>query len=342
MVDHFFALGPEGNESSRGEASVGGRSLRRSRRTYEHSINSPVGELIDILFDALDSLKLPRGAGIPADIRDRLERLFDAPGEGADYAVCETTVRVRWLYYLDPKWVTERVIPFFDLAHPGSEPAWNGYLYTTELPEPGLFALLKPHFLKAFPHSSSWAWEDGPIRRLNEFLVVACFWYPKDDHYVSYAEARAALQQATEEGREHSIWFLMRIVNDLKKWRTFGKPFILKAWPRELKFQTATSSRNFAHLAEEADNNFPDVVKTILPLLGPVDHSDLLIHSGTRDGNALATRYPTAMISLLDRVIPNEPRMPPHNLRQVLDMIVAAEPALRQDERWLRLDTMAG
>jgi hypothetical protein len=124
----------------------------------------------------------------------RLERLFDAPGEGADYAICETTVRLRWLFYLDPKWVTERVIPFFDLTHPRSEPAWNGYLYTTELPEPELFALLKPHFLEVFPHSLSWAWDDEPIRRLNEFLVLACFRYLKDDRYVSYAEARAALQ----------------------------------------------------------------------------------------------------------------------------------------------------
>jgi hypothetical protein len=342
LVDHFFALGPEGNESPHGEASIGGRPLKRSRRTYERSTNSPVGELAGILFYALDSLKLPSAGGISADIRERLERLFDAPGEGADYAICETTVRLRWLFYLDPTWVTERVLPFFDLEHPRSEPAWSGLLYTTVLPEPEIFALLKPHFLQVFPHSSSWAWDDGPIRRLNEFLVLACFQYLKDDRYISYAEARAALQQATEEGREHSIWFLMRIVNDPKKWRSFGKPFIQKAWPRELKFQTATSSRNFAHLAEEAGNNFADVVKTILTLLGPVDHPDMLIYGGTRDGNALANRFPGAMLSLLDRVIPNEPRMPPHNLRQVLDMIVAAEPTLRQDERWLRLDVLAG
>jgi hypothetical protein len=342
VIDHFFALGPEANESPRGTASIGGKPLNRSRRTREHSIAAPVGQLIETLFDALDDLKVPQAGGIPADIRERLERLFDAPGEGADYAICETTVRLRWLFYLDPAWVTERVIPSFDLKHPRSEPAWNGYLYTTELPGPELFALLKPYFLKVFPHSSSWAWEDGPIRRLNEFLVVACFWNLKVHRYVSYAEARAALQQATEEGREHSIWFLTRIVHDLKKWRTFGKPFIQKAWPRELKFQTAASSRNFAHLAEEADNNFPDVVKTILPLLGPTDHSNMLIHYGTRDGNALANRFPEAMLSLLDRVIPHEPRMPPHNLRQVLDMIVAAEPTLRQDQRWLRLDALAG
>jgi hypothetical protein len=342
LVDHFFALGAEGNESSRGDASVGGRPLKRSRRTYEHSINSPVGEFIGILFDALDSLKLPQAGGIPADIRGRLERLFDAPGEGADYAICETACRLPWLFHLDPTWVTERVIPFFDLEHPRSEPAWNGYLCDTKQPPPELFLLLKPHFLKVFPHSSSWAWEDGPIRRLNEFLLVACFRNLKDQLYVSYAEARAALQQATEEGREHSIWFLTRMVHDLKKWRTFGKPFIQKSWPRELKFQTAASSRNFVHLAEEADNNFPDVVRTILPLLGPADSLDMIIHQGTQNDSALATRFPEPMLSLLDRVIPNEPRLPPHSLRKILDMIIAAETSLRQDERWLRLDALAG
>jgi hypothetical protein len=193
-----------------------------------------------------------------------------------------------------------------------------------------------------FPHSSSWAWDDEPIGRLNEFLVLACFWYLKDGRYISYAEARSALQQATEEGREHSVGFLMRIVHNLKKWRTFGKPFIQKAWPRELRFQTSASSRNFVHLAEDADNNFPDVVKTILPLLGPVDHTDMLIYRGTRGGNTLASRFPSAMLALLDRVLPDGAPAPPHDLRSILDMIAAAGPALRQDERWLRLDALAG
>jgi hypothetical protein len=81
-------------------------------------------------------------------------------------------------------------------------------------------------------------------------------------------------------------------------WKKFGKPFIQQAWPRERKFQTSTSSRNFAHLAEEAGDHFPDVVKTVLPLLGPVDHVDMLIYGGTRDGNALASRFPEAMLAL--------------------------------------------
>jgi hypothetical protein len=346
VTDHFFALGPEGNVSARGDSIIGdGKPLHRSRRTCEHSISAPIGNLIETLFDVLDDLKLSGGQGIPTDIRLRSERLFDAPGEGADYAVCETTRRLRWLFYIDPQWVTERVIPFFDLEQARSEPAWNGYLYTTELPVAKLFALLKPHFLKAFPHSSSWAWDDGPINRLNEFLVVACYWNRKDHRYISYAEARSALQQATEEGREHAIWFLTHIVRDLKEWKKFGKPFVQKAWPRERRYQTSTSSRNFALLAEEAGDHFPDVVKTILPLIGPVDHVDMLIYGGKRAGGdqstALATRFPNAMLSLLDRIVPDGSPIPPHDLRLILDMIVAAGPSLHQDERWRRLDAIA-
>ena len=198
------------------------------------------------MFDILSDREISGGEGLPTDIRVRLERLFDAPGEGGDYAVCETTRRLRWLFYLDPRWVAERIIPFFDLKHPRSEPAWNGYLHDNMLPIAKLFTLLKRHFLHAFPYSSSWAWDEGPINRLNEFLLVGCYWNLKDNRYISYAEARVALQEATEEGREHAIWFLIKIVRDQKGWKKFGKPFIQQAWPRERKLQTSSSSRNLS------------------------------------------------------------------------------------------------
>jgi hypothetical protein len=250
---------------------------------------------------------------------------------------------LRWLYYVDPKWVTEKVIPFFDFDHSRSEPAWNGYLHDNELPVPELFALLKPNFLQAFSRSSTWAWDHGPINRLTEFLVVACWRNLKSHRYVTYSEARLALQQATKESREHAIWFLGNVIGNQTEWGSFGKHFVQRSWPRERKFQTSGSSRNFAHLAEEAGDDFPDVVKTILPLLGPVDHVDMLIYGGTGNSEStpLATRFPEAMLSLLDRVVPWS-IAPPHDLRRIIDMIAAADPALRQDQRWRRLDGIAG
>jgi hypothetical protein len=346
VIAHFFALGPEASLSGIGDTFIGGKAQKRSRRTYQHSINSPIGTLSETLFEILDGLKLSGGAGVPLEIRLRLERLFAAPGDGADYAVCETTNRLRWLFYIDPEWVRHRIVPFFNLDDPRAEPAWNGYLHDNEMPVAELFALLKPYFLQVFPHSSAWDWDDAPIRRLNEFLVIGCYWNRKDNLYISYAEARKALQQAADEGRAHAIWFLANIVRDLNEWKKFGKPFIEKTWPRERKYQTSSSSRNFAHLAEEAGDHFPDVVKSILPLLGPVDHIDMLIYRAKKEGGddstSLVARFPEPMLALLDRVIPDDPRVGPHDLRSALNMIADAAPPLRQDERWRRLDAIAG
>jgi hypothetical protein len=176
--------------------------------------------------------------------------------------------------------------------------------------------------------------------------VIACYRNLKDNRYINYAEARTALQQATDEGRDQAIWLLTNIVRDLRGWRKFGKPFVEKAWPRERKYQTSSSSRNFARLAQEAGDHFPDVIKTILPLLGPVDHIDMLIYRAKKDDGedrvSLATRFPEAMLAFLDRAIPDDPRVAPHDLRSVLTMVADAAPSLRQDRRWRRLDAIAG
>ena len=82
LIDHFFALGPEGSLSGLGDVSVAGKPLNRSRRTYDHSINSPIGKSAEALFDILNDQKKTQGQGIPADIRERLKRCSMLPARG--------------------------------------------------------------------------------------------------------------------------------------------------------------------------------------------------------------------------------------------------------------------
>ena len=94
-------------------------------------------------------------------------------------------------------------------------------------------------------------------------------------------------------------------------------------------------------MAEKSGNHFPDVVQTILPLLIPVEHLDLLIHRMKKDEDEketqLAAKFPVPMLALLDRLVPDDPRAAPYDLVSVLNMIAAAAPRLRQDQRWRRL-----
>lgn len=65
-----------------GEVHRYGEIIERSRRTIDHAINGPVGNAMQGLHDALNSLKLGQGAEIPEKFKSRIEHLIAAQGEG--------------------------------------------------------------------------------------------------------------------------------------------------------------------------------------------------------------------------------------------------------------------
>ena len=344
IADRLIEAGSAATESALGDVHVAGKWQRQSRRTFSHSLNAPVGKLTEALFTILNDLKLKGRARVPVEVASRLEWLFQAPGEAADHAVCETTARLRWLYFLDPEWVRQKIVPLFQHTNPSAEPAWNGFSYTDQLPTPELFALLKADFLEAVRRAVRWHWTHDEQRRLHQFLVIACYWYRKDRRYVSYVETRTVLQTIDDEGRSDAIWCLMQIIKEQRAWTSFGKPFLEQAWPKEKKFQTEATTRGLLHLAESSGRNFPKVVVTVLPLLTAVPHLDLFLHrTGKNDADEepdLATKFPEPMLALLDRVVPDDPSTAPYELGSVIESIAKSKPTLRQDARWRRLKSL--
>ncbi len=344
-VAEIFAVSDEvATQSSLGEMSVGGVPIKRSRRTYEHSINSPIGRLTETLFDIMAELKVEKGDGVPSAIASRLEKLFTMPGEGADHAVCECGRQLIWLYYLDEAWCRKFLLPFFEITSDFVEPAWNGYLHDNRMASPTLFAILKPNFLRLFHVVNEWNWGSQPVDRLHDFLVVGCYWNQKKKSYITYAEARTALQNSSDEARSHTAWFLSHGLEGEYIWKEFIRTFISKAWPREAKYRTPEVSRSFAMMAEKAGENFPDVVKAILPILVPVNHFDVFLRGlekGESDNRAIPKLYPEALLALLDRLTPNEAEAGrSYYLGEILNEIAAASPVLRQDDRWRRLNDL--
>lgn len=336
------SLGAEATVSALGDVSVGGKVLRRSRRTIDYAINSPIGHLTDGIVDILAGLGLTERRGLPAAVSGRLEALIRAPGEGADHAVCLTTRQLRWLYWLDPDWTRKHLIPLFKIGHDLCEPAWNGLLQDSHVPAPPLFSLLKQQFLGAFESVALWNWDEHTRNKLVEFLVVACLWKRRNKAYVSYAEARTALRAVDDAARSHALSFLGSLVEEPATWSSFGRHFIERAWPRESRYQTAGVARQLAFLAERSGDDFPEVVRTILPLVVPTDQLDLTVHRAAEQSeDSLAKRFPESMLQLLDRLVPEDPRPTPYDLGSVLNLIADASPSLRGDRRWRRLRRIA-
>lgn len=347
LLEHFQQGGEAAAESGVGDTYIGGEPQRRSLRTYDHTINSSPGRLASTLLKILGELHPAGGARIPAPIRSRLTELLTASGSARDYAVSQIASDLGWLYFVDPEWVREYLLPRFDLAGPDAEPAWSGYSYDQNNASPELFSLLKPHFLNAFSWFSKWRWDDHALRHFTELLVLYCYWHQNGGGYISYAEARAILQQTMDVGRTHAVWTLVRLVKDQHVWQTFGKPFVENAWPRERRLQTAETSKQLADLARAADEEFPDAVRTALPLLLPLEQVDTILYdevddsSGEETAAKLHQRFPEDFLILLDRLVSHQAVLPPYGLGAVVDSIAKAEPRLRQDSRWRRLNEMA-
>ena len=339
LLKKLLEGGPDATESGQGDTFVGGVRQNHSRKTASCAMNSPVGMVVGLLLDFLNSLNPGKGSSIQPEIKLKLETLIATPGEVADHAVCLLASDFPWLEHIDPKWAHSTILPWFQLDHPRSEAAWNGVLYDSK-PKPVLFSLIKSDFMNMIVHATRSNWDDQSLQRLHEYLVLGCFWH-KDRHpYITLEETREALQKTDDVGRVHALHFFRRLVGDKSAWNPFGKRFIENAWPRESRFQTAETSRQFVKLAEEVGDFFPEFVQTILAFLVPIeDHWSVygIVRSTESRPRELPQIFPDATLALINKLVPENPFETPYELSTALDMIAEVKPQLRRDEQWLRL-----
>ena len=266
LLDKLFKGGSEATKSRIGDTFTDGECQDRSRKTFDHAINSPVGDATELLLDLLGSQDSEKGSGIPPEIKYRLEYLLGAPGEGADYAVCIVARQLNKFNDIDPEWVRTTIVPWFNLEHPASESAWNGFPYD-RLPEPELFSLIKSDFLNAIVHVAR-------RNRAHEFLVLGCFLHQDNDAYITFEEARQVLQKTSDSGRSHSLWFLLtQFIDENHAWRRFGKLFLEKAWlgkgvafpdRADIAVSCRTSSKGW-RLLPRGGTDYPSIYGSNLP-----------------------------------------------------------------------------
>jgi hypothetical protein len=165
----------------------------------------------------------------------------------------------------------------------------------------------------------------------------------KNRAYVKYADAREAIRQLDDRGRAHVLWVVSRSFKEEGlSWKTFGRAFIEHSWPRERRFQTSAISEAFASLAEQAGDEFPDVVEDVLPYLVPVARLDMVFYRALNDAeDSIAHKFPEPLLTLLDALVMPEPVLIPYELGTVLEAMATSMPALRDDARWKRLKQIA-
>jgi hypothetical protein len=143
----------------------------------------------------------------------------------------------------------------------------------------------------------------------------------------------------TDEDRAKALGLVARSMTD-EMWGSFIKPFILDAWPRQLRYQSDASSREFAAIAEKAGDKYPEVVRLVLPYLRPAAHLDTFAYRTQKKdegGEGYSERFPAETLDLFDALVGDDSQTMPWNLGEIIETIATAAPALRQSNKWRRL-----
>lgn len=336
----------EATQSSLGEISVGGQPRKTSRKTLDYAINAPVGHLVDAGFNSLGDRTFGKNDGFPALLKSGMANALAAPGEGRDHAVCLLTRRLNWMYYVDPDWVRQAILPLLNADSASAEAAWAGLLFDGQVPQAELFALIKADFLKLFRERAEWLVDDELERQAAQMLVAATWWGEQEATYLSYGECRRALKLLSDSGRQSALWQLGEIITEHKVWSTFGRAFFSACWPQEAKFQTSGATDAMLRIADDNSDQFPQIASAISHHLRPLEYPDMFLFRQSRARRAgkqlgLAERWPREALDVLDKVIESSPRHPPHELNTVLEDIRRASPALAQSRAWKRLRALS-
>lgn len=341
IIDGILSGGADTAKSGLTEVRQGGTVIQRSRRTFDHAINGPVGMCVEALFHAVPGKKQEAGSLVPDYIKSRVERLFSAAGEGSDHAVSIACSKLNWLMFIDPAWTEERLIPLLAFAHPASEPAWNGFLHSGQPPWPSLAEIIKPLLLAVFPWAEGFSWDRTLSEIAAQWLGYMRVFHSNEPSGLSQGEMRSVFRAMSDNTRNRFIsWLSLVGQKNENGWAKYVIPLINEDWPRERRYRTSASMRAWISLLDATGDSFPAVYEAVKRFLVPMETNDHPFYRFTGEigeDTPITVQFPEATLDLMSRATPQALTRPSYELPKVLALIAEAEPALMSDPRYLRL-----
>lgn len=336
----YVAAPPQVTKSGIGHSSIGGVVQDRSEVSVSKAINSPMGALAEALWHLMPDTVSEKGP-MPDGVGERFETLFGANGDGSGHAACLVARHFPWLDHWFPEWSNLVLRPMFALNHPLSEAVWHGFATNPKCPTTQTLRMLCPYLLGLLKGEPEWKLNDSEKRNLIQKIIWLSEPTIEDGQLISFKQVREVLNVVNDKSRSDALWLLGHIVSKDGQWHSFVKPFIDQAWPRQVKFRTESASRGFAHLVEQSGDNFPDAVRTVLGLLRPVAHLDMITYNLSKEAedgtNDFAQAFPKETLQLLNALVADDRSKIPYELGKALEVIAEADPALRGTREWRRL-----
>lgn len=306
------------------------------------AINTSMGNLALAFLDALFSMRLVVGGGVPADLTARFIRLIGAGEARHRPARVVFASRLSYLFAIDPDLTRLHLLPNFRWEHNETEAlaVWQGFGWQPHL-DPLLWNEIKTDFLSCFQEDriNQLGKTAGPLAQA---LTAAGLHIGLDD--LPRQATQGAIRRMDPETRAGMLHWIVgaltreddNAIDPDSMWADKVKPWIQKFWPREPQIRSTTEARPWVEMALSTKDAFEDAVATVSKFIRPGENDFLL--SDLANSEHLNT-HPRATLKLMDAFLsPNSLFWVFDDLRRVLDSVLAADPTLRDDPVFSRWD----
>lgn len=312
--------------------------FRRSDASWvDEGLNQPAGRLADALFKDPEKADFQTGQGLSERWKTRLDQLLAIPGDARRHAIAMISPHMNWLFHIDPEWSESRLLTAADGDDADAHAFWGGYFWGARTPQLALYLRLKPAFIAL---ARSGANRRDHANKLAGMLLAG--WAGNDDHSEQEAlipddELREVLIHAEDELRTQMLWYLQRWSNEFgSKWGDRILPFLRQVWPRQRAVRTSQSLGRLVDLALALPDRFLEIVKVILPLLGPITETTVRMGPDLHSEDGIAARHPRQLLDLLWKVLPEDPWLWPHETRRTLEAL-SSQDEVQHDPRLAEL-----
>jgi hypothetical protein len=148
-------------------------------------------------------------------------------------------------------------------------------------------------------------------------------------------EMRAVLIETDDEFRSQVVRQLDIWSKDQSSpWPKDALVFLNGVWPKQIVAKTSGVSARLAELAFSHDEDFPDYVEAVVPLVIPINQHYLRLP--TEEGPrkySVVEKFPEKTLELLAAILPDDARKWPYGMDDVVRRIGLASPSLLADRR---------
>ncbi len=300
------------------------------------AINSPVGIFTEALITRFGSYKLEAAAGIPdSQIRNCVNKVVEGRGNAFLLGRVILASRLQYFFAIDPDWAEGGLLARMDWeAYEDAYALWQGYLWVPRV-SADLALALKKQLLQSMTRSEELHDKAG---RLHQIFVLVCLNYP---NLFTAAQQHKALVSIGAAGLQNIATFLARTLRGEEVdadtyWEEKLRPFIRRAWPKEVELISSKSSENLALMVVELNNSFTEAVELVIPIVRSC--TDLARLTRRLVETHLPETFPSQVLALLSAVIGRDYQRPVDSIRTVVNRILVAQPNLEDDPRYRLLE----